>query len=190
MRTSSVVSASSALVIAGLLAACGDPLSLLPASIENRVDTLKLYSVGESPIYLPSAFVVVARQTARLDQLVSFDFVYGTDPAGGHYFLPFAAVAPTTQTVRLPGFLPTSTTFDAITVAEQVGYITNDTIPLTVGQVLYVRSAVDGSCSIGVPYYGKLEVIGFNETEHSVLFRTLINVNCGYRGLEIGLPKK
>jgi predicted small lipoprotein YifL len=190
MRPTTFVSAFSALVTAALLTACGDPLSLPPASLENRIDTLKLYSVGQSPIHLPSAFVMVARQTARLDQLVNFDFVYGTDAGGGHYFLPFAAVAPTPQTVRLPGFLATGTDFDAITVAEQVGYLTRDTIPLTVGQVLYVRSAVDPNCGIGTPYYGKLHVLGFNEAEHAVLFRFLINVNCGYRGLELGLPKK
>ena len=190
MRPTTLVSASSALLTAALLAACGDPLSLPPAAIENRVDTLKLYSVAQSPIHLPSAFVMGARTTARLDQLVNFDFVYGTDAEGGRYFLPYAAVAPTPQTVRLPGFLATETGFDAITVAEQVGYITHDTIPLAVGQVLYARSAVDPNCGIGTPYYAKVEVLGFNDTEHSVLFRLLVNVNCGYRGLELGLPKQ
>lgn len=190
MRPTTLVSAFSALVTAALLTACGDPLSLPPASLENRVDTLKLYSLARSPIHFPSAFVMAARQVARLDQLVNFDFVYDTDASGGRYFLPFAAVAPTPQTTRLPGFLDTPTTFDAITVAEQVGYITQDTVPLTVGQVLYVRSAVDPNCGIGTPYYGKLQVLGFNDTEHSVLFRFLINVNCGYRGLELGIPTK
>ena len=190
MRPTPVVFAPSALVAAALLVACGDPLSLPPAQIANRDDTLTLYSVAQSPIPFPSAFVMVARQTARLDQLVNFDFVYDTDAAGGHFFLPFAAVAPTPQTVRLPGFLQTQSTFDAITVAEQVGYITHDTIPLAVGEVLYARSAVDPNCGIGTPYYGKLQVLGFNEAEHSVVFRFLINVNCGYRGLELGLPKK
>lgn len=190
MRQTTVLSALSALATAALLTACGDALSLAPAQLENRIDTLKLYSVGQSPISAPSAFIMAGRQTARLDQLVNFDFVYGTDPSGGRYFLPFAAVAPTSQTVRLPGFLTTETTFDEITVAEQVGYITNDTIPITLGQVLYVRSGVDPNCFVGTPYYGKLQVLGFNEAEHSVLFRFLINVNCGYRGLELGLPKK
>jgi|KBSSwiStaDraftv2_1062776.scaffolds.fasta_scaffold21948_5 hypothetical protein len=190
MRQTTLASALSALVTAALLTACGDALSLAPASLENRVDTLKLYSVGQSAIHLPSAFIMAARQTARLDQLVNFDFVYGTDASGGRYFLPFATVTPTSQTVRLPGFLATASSFDAITVAEQVGYITNDTIPITLGQVLYVRSGVDPNCFVGTPYYGKLQVIGFNEAEHSVLFQFLINVNCGYRGLELGIPKK
>ena len=190
MRTSTFVSASSAFLIAGLLGACGDPLSLPPASIANREDTLKMYSVGQSPIHLPSAFVIIARQPARLDQLVNFDWVYQTDNTGGRWFVPFAAVAPTPQTLRLPGLLPTETAFESITVAEQVGYITHDSIPLTVGKVLYVRSAVDGSCGIGLPYYGKLRVLGFNDEERSVRFRILINLNCGYRGLELGLPTR
>lgn len=190
MRPTTSLSALSALVTAALLTACGDPLSLPPAQLENRTDTLLLYSVGQSPIHFPSAFVMLSRQTARLDQLVSFDFVYGTDDAGGRYFLPFAAVAPTAQTTRLPGFLATESGFDAIEVAEQVGYITHDTIPIRVGEVLYVRSTVDPNCGIGVPYYGKLQVLGFNDEQHSVQFRILINVNCGYRGLELGIPTK
>ena len=188
MRQTFVRSSPFVLLTAALLAACGDPLSLPPAAIANRVDTLKLYSVGESQIHQPSAFVMLFRQVTRLDQTVNFDFVYGTDPVNGRYFLPFAAVAPTTQTVRLPGFANTPLSFSAITVADQVGYATHDTIPLTVGQVLFVRSAVDPNCSIGVPYYAKLEVLGFNDAEHSVLFQLLVNVNCGYRGLAIGLP--
>jgi len=190
MRLTTFVPASSALITAALLVACGDPLSLPPAAFENRIDTLQLYSVAQSPIHLPSAFVMVARQTARLDQLVNFDFVYNTDADGGRYFIPYAGVAPTPQTVRLPGFLPTETGFDAITVAEQVGYATRDTIPLRVGQVVYARSAVVPNCGIGTPYYGKLQVLGFNDAEHYVVFRFLVNVNCGYRGLELGLPKK
>ena len=188
MRQTFVRSSPFVLLTAALLAACGDPLSLPPAAFENRVDTLKLYSVGESPIHQPSAFVMLFRQPTRLDQAVNFDFVYGTDPVNGRYLMPFAAVAPTTQTIRLPGFAATPLTFNQITIAEQVGYVTHDTIPITVGQVLFVRSAVDPNCGIGVPYYGKLEVLGFNDEEKSVLFQLLVNVNCGYRGLAIGLP--
>lgn len=190
MRPTTLFSAAGSLLALTLLAACGDPLSLPAATIENRVDTLKLYSTTQSPIFQPSAFVMLARTPARLDQLVLFDFIYDTRSTGEHFFLPYAAVAPTPQTSRLPGFLPTETPFNDITVAEQVGYITKDTIPLSVGKILYVRSAVDATCGIGLPYYGKLEVLGFNEEEHSVRFRFLINVNCGYRGLQLGIPTK
>lgn len=190
MRLTTLVSAASAFLTAALLAACGDPLSLAPASIENRVDTLRLYSVSQTAIQFPSAYIMAARTATRLDQVVTFDFLYDTDDDGGHFFVPYAAVAPTTQTVRLPGFLATTTAFNAITVGEQVGYVINERIPLTVGQVLYVRSAVHPNCGIGLPFYGKLEVLSFDDEARSVRFRLLVNVNCGYRGLELGIPKK
>jgi hypothetical protein len=35
-----------------------------------------------------------------------------------------------------------------------------------------------------------MEVLSFNPDERSVTFRILTNINCGYRGLEAGLPTK
>ncbi len=37
---------------------------------------------------------------------------------------------------------------------------------------------------------GKLEVLGFTPVARSVTFRILVNNNCGYRGLELGIPEK
>ncbi len=172
------------------LAGCGDDLSLLPAIYPNRVDTLKMYAVDGTPVYRPSAYVISIRSVIRLDQTSTFDFLYDVTPDGEHVFLPLGAVVNTGRTTGNPGFLDAFTPFDSIASAPQTGYISADTVRARVGDVFYVRSAVDANCVLGIPYYAKLQVLGFSDTDRYVYFRILANVNCGYRNLEVGLPKK
>jgi len=57
-----------------------------------------------------------------------------------------------------------------------------------VGDRFVVRSRI--VCNIGVPKYGKLEVTNFDPVGKTVTFRVLINENCGFKGLEPGLPDR
>ena len=191
MRSAGLLSAIVLPLATAVLGACGDPLSLNPASIANRVDTVTVWAANGTPVYLPSAYDITLRSRERLDQISGFDFLYAISPAGAHIFLPLAAVAPTGRTTGNPGFQVTETPFDSITVAQQLGYVTTDTVPATVGQVYYARAAVNTTvCALGIPFYAKMEVLSFDDTQRSVKFRILANVNCGYRALEAGLPKK
>jgi hypothetical protein len=47
-------------------------------------------------------------------------------------------------------------------------------------------------CSTGMTsvYYAKLHVVAIDTTARRIDFVILNNVNCGYRGLEPGLPKR
>jgi len=183
---------SALLLLLGALAwaGCGDPLSLLPAVFENRVDTLAMYAASGTAVTLPSGFLIAQRVPVRLDQVNNFDFLYDVTPSGEHVFLPIAALVSTGRTTGNPGFQLTSDDFDAITVALQQGYVSTDTVRIAAGQVYFARSAVDPSCGLGIPYYAKLQVLGFDDSARKVAFRILANINCGYRGLEVGLPKK
>jgi hypothetical protein len=49
-----------------------------------------------------------------------------------------------------------------------------------------VRSRVLCS-SLGVPYYGKLEILSFQDS--TVTFKVLTDLNCGFRDLNVGLPE-
>jgi hypothetical protein len=179
-----------ALPAAAALAGCGNPLSLLPANFANRVDTVVVWAATGTAINLPSGYEIAGRTPVRLDQVIFFDFLYDLNADGRRYFLPVGAVVKTGRTNGNPGFLLTPTSFDAITTAQQLGYQTADTIPATVGQVYYVRSTLDPNCALGIPYYAKMEVLGFDDTARSVRFRILSNINCGYRDLEVGIPSK
>lgn len=191
MRSAGLLSAIALLLATAILGACGDPLSLNPATVENRIDSVTVWAVTGTSVSLPSAYDITLRQRERLDQVTTFDFLYDVTPAGKHVFLPLAAVAPNGRTTGNPGFQLTETPFDSITVAQQLGYVTADTVPVTVHQVYYARSVVNTSvCTLGIPFYAKLEVLAVDDSARSVTFRILTNVNCGYRGLEAGLPKK
>jgi hypothetical protein len=39
-----------------------------------------------------------------------------------------------------------------------------------------------------VPAYGKLEILSFDADNRTISFRVLANLNCGYKGLEPGIP--
>ena len=190
MRPISLFSAFCALTAAAALSGCGNSLSLLPARIDNREDTVTVWAASNTPLNLPSGYNILARQRVRLDQVSTFDFIYDVAPGGRTVLLPLGAVVSTGTAGGLPGFLNTLTPFDQITIAEQLGYITKDTVAAALGKVYYVRATVDGSCSLGVPYYAKLEILAIDAPTRSMRFRIVTNVNCGYRGLELGLPKK
>jgi len=171
---------------------CGDPLSLLPPSFENRVDsTAVLYAASRTPVWQRSGWLIGQRSSVRLDQVSTFDFLYDVTPAGEHIFVPYAALVKTGRTSGNSGFREELTLpFDSIKVAQQTDYVSADTIRFRVGEVYYVRSSVDGTCSLGIPYYAKLQILAIDDSAMKVRFAILANINCGYRSLEPGLPTK
>ena len=100
-------------------------------------------------------------------------------------FLPRAALGIVSSSTAEPGVhaaraRPSTTS----TPRPSNGYVTDDAVPVALGERYIVRSRV--VCSIGVPLYAKIEIIGFED--NSLILKVLANVNCGYRGLEPGLP--
>jgi hypothetical protein len=79
-------------------------------------------------------------------------------------------------------------TFEGIREAPSDGYITDRVVPIAVGDRFVVRGRI--TCTIGVPKYAKLEVMEFEETARTVTFRILTDENCGFKGLEPGLPDR
>lgn len=177
------------MVSALLLSACGDPNFLNPPTSENVIISARLWAIQGTPINLPSAWSVPSRIRIRLDQSPNFDFAFDIDPSGRPVLLPrgaFGLLEPTGN----PGLLPTPKEWDEITVAVLNGYLTSDTIPITTGDRLYVRSASSGICFNSSPLYAKMQVMEIDLADRSVLFRILTDANCGYKGLELGLPTK
>ncbi len=185
-----------ALLVAGVVAACDNPYAILPASITNRVDTVEVFAVNGTPLDKPSGYVMASRLPLRLGidlAAYNFDFLYRIDATAGPQFVPYGALAPSTDntsTSGRAGFIETATPFDAIREGEQVGYSVDEPVALAVGKTFYVRSGLPNGCYLGIPYYGKMEVISFDPAARSVRFRILVDINCGYRGLEPGLPEK
>jgi hypothetical protein len=169
-------------------AACSDD-NLGNASFQNVVDTVTIFSLTGTPISSPSGFFMSTGGAGaiRTDQASgsAFEFVYNLQADGQKVLLPRAVLGITSTTAE-PGLQNRSETFDEIKVASSNGYITDQSVPIEVGQRLMIRSRV--ICS-SVPLYGKMEILSFGE-DRSVTFQVLANQNCGFKGLEPGFPDR
>jgi len=180
----------SLIAAAAILAACGSNTSLAPASSQNVVDTFTIGSLTSSPVSMPSAYSVADFNVVRTDVTSAFDFAYNVDSTGQHVFLTLAVMRLADSNGTGPGLQYTSRTFDQVTQAPSNGWITNDTIKVDSGSVLLLRSRI--ICGgLGVPLYGKLEVIAIDDTpgNQTLTFKALSNENCGYKSLAPGFPK-
>ena len=170
-------------------AACSDANSLSDPTQTNVVDTVTLGALEGTPISTPSGYNVTAG-AVRTDQSVEFEFAYDIRRlADGTYqrvFLPRAALGLSSPSSADPGLQSRSETFDGITRASSNGYVTDSAVPLEKGQRFVVRSRVICT-ALGVPLYGKLEILDFKDS--TVTFQTLVDGNCGYKDLLPGLPE-
>ena len=176
------------LLALAVLAACGDDDSLPDPTRENLVDTVTVGSLTDTPVTTPSGFSVSAG-AIRTDLDAGFDFAFdiqGTPETGTAVILPRAALGITSGGTAEPGVMRRDESFDDIEAAPSNGYVTEDPVPVAIGERYIVRSRV--VCDIGVPVYAKVEIIGFED--NSLVLKRLANVNCGYRELEPGLPDR
>ncbi len=167
--------------------ACSDANSLPDPTAQNFVDTLTLGALEGTPVTTPSGFGIQAGPV-RTDQSVDFEFAYDVrrldDGTYERVFLPRAALGISGSTAN-PGLQKREEPFDNITRAASDGYVSDSAVPVALGDRFIVRSRVVCT-SLGVPLYGKLEVLAFQDS--TITFRTLVNENCGYKDLLPGLP--
>jgi hypothetical protein len=175
-----------ALVLAA--AACSDSNGLPDASLTNAERTDTLWALVGTPVSTPSGYALEGSRRIRTDLSVDFDFAYNVQSDGSHVFLPRAALGIDPTAAVNPGFLATNQTFEAIKLAPSNGYVTGQAIPIAIGDRFVVRSRV--TCAIGVPKYAKVEVASLDDVARTVGFRVLTDDNCGFKGLEPGLPKR
>jgi hypothetical protein len=165
---------------------CSDNNGLPTATLENMVDTVTIGSLVGTPISTPSGFFIdqTGVGAVRTDQTVSFEFAYNIEPGGQRVFLPRAALGLSSTTAN-PGVQLRPETFDEITKARSNGYVTDSAVAVEVGQRFMVRSRVICT-SLGVPLYAKLEILQFADS--TVTVQVLADRNCGYKGLQPGIP--
>ncbi len=172
-------------IVAG---ACSNSNSLGPASDPNIIDTVTIYALHDTPVTLPSGFSIADRLAVRTDESAAFDFVFNIDAVGQPVFLPLAVLGMGSTSAN-PGFKATTKTFDEIIVADRDNYVTEDTVAFAAGDRFFARSRVVCT-SLSVPRYGKIEVLSIDPEARAVTFRYLVDVNCGYVGLQPGIPEE
>jgi hypothetical protein len=171
------------------LAACDDPNTLPDATILNVMDTVTLWSIEAGPLSQPTAYSLNARRGVRTWESGSgFEFLYSVDPSGRSSLLPLRAAGLGNPNAVLPGLKSSPDPFDQMIKAPQNNYVTEDTVPIVEGQRYYMRTGINSCASLGVPLYGKLELLDIDTVAETVTFRVVTNQNCGYRGLRLGIP--
>ncbi|MCZ6856535.1 MAG: hypothetical protein O7F70_00915 [Gemmatimonadetes bacterium] len=172
-------------------AGCDNTLALPLATVANVVDTVTLNALRGTPINVPSGFDVVLRRVARTDRLgEGFDIAFDIDEQSRALILTTGALGLSVQSAiqRFDG------AFDDLAVAPLEDYERDVEMSVEVGSVFIVRSRPDANqCAFflgQLPRYGKFEVLFLDLQTRQITLEHLVNVNCGYRGLEIGIPTR
>jgi hypothetical protein len=85
------------------------------------------------------------------------------------------------------GMLEANPVYEQITRAPDGGYRPDTSIALTVGKAIVLRLEGVG-CPYGDPFYAKLTVDSINVVERFAVVRSLVDRNCGYKSLSVGIP--
>ena len=179
--------AGPAVLAALALAACSDANSIPDATFTNVTDTMVVYAISGTEVFQPSGYAMTQRSPVRLDNTTSADFGYDRTADGRDVLLPGRMIGHAGLSVD-PGLQHTDLPWDDILIAETNNYKTLDTVDVAVGDVLFLRSRIPATCFLGVPTYGKMEILGFDAVNRTIQFRVLANLNCGYKALTPGLP--
>jgi len=170
-----------------LAAACSDSNGVGDATEVNVVDTVTIGSLEGTPISTPSGYRI-STGPVRTDQTVDFEFAYNIrqldDGSYQRVFLPRAALGLSSADQADPGLQRREESFDDLNSAPSDGYVVDSAVPIQLGERYIVRSRV--ICGIGVPLYGKLQILSFQDS--TVTFQVLANQNCGFKDLLPGLP--
>ena len=166
-----------------VLAACEDPFAPRLQPVPEEPSTAVLFDFETSELRSPSAFDVVSRREVRTDQTAGWDFLLGRD--GGQFeFRPRNVVLGGNSTAGLQAF---DGTFEELRMAPEEGYVTDEVVPIEVGDVFAARSRQEGGgFGIGCLRFLKLEVTALEPAEGSATIRYLGNPNCGRRTLVAG----
>ena len=177
-----------ALVVAAT--GCSDPNPLPKPTVSNAVDTLALYATSGTDVWKESGYSTAERRVVRLDQSTTVDFAYQVTPDGRHILLPGTLIGQAGTGGVSPGLQVVDSAFDSLTYARTNGYLSEDTVEVSVGTVMYLKGRISPTCYYGYPTYGKVEILLFNDETRAMQFRVLVNGNCGYKSLEPGLPTR
>jgi hypothetical protein len=179
-------------VAATVLAACSQDDPFRPIATTESVVSSFTVTALSAGVAAPSAIEFVNLRSVRpsLDGTggPNFQIAFDLTPDGQIRLVPVLALVNPLTGARSVGLARTTTTFDALARAPTGGFVNDSTLSTTVGETWVVR--VDPLlCSFGDPFYAKLVVDEVNAVTRRLTVRVLINRNCGYRDLTVGLPR-
>ena len=171
-----------------LLGACDNPTANL-AQLTNYESVFQVHALTGSPLIYPSALAIALRAPAHVDGTFSFDVAFDLNAAGQIVLVPVALVGQNPSGQRTVGIQVIPGGYDALTAAPKTGYNSDSVTVAKAGDAIAVQStqiACQGRIS---PYlYAKIVIDSLNLPSRTLYGRTIVDINCGFRALTIGLP--
>ena len=172
-------------------AGCDNTLALPLATVPNIIDTVTLHALQGTPINTASGFNVALRLTARTDrQSEGFDIAFDIDDEGRALIFTTGALGLSVKS----GIQMADRAFGDIVIAPLEGYELDSALVVGVDSVFIVRSRpASFGCAFflgQLPRYGKFHVLDVSLETRQISLENLVNVNCGYRSLESGIPTR
>lgn len=182
MRRLLLHGAASVAALSIAMVSCGDPLEPVLIPLPEQPEAVELTDFISGSLLEPSGFDLISRHVIRTDQETGWDFVFSFD--GDVPILSSRAIF-TDDTEYGPGLQIVMASFEDVTVAPENGYIILDPIPISVGDVVVVRSRQDLSFGrLTCRFYGKFNIDEIDVAEETVVLSHLINPNCENRNLD------
>ncbi len=183
------------IVTAVALAACGDSNNNLlnAASSENTARSFSVYALTGTSSALPAAYNFTTELLARPQLLsnggVNFDVAFDLTSDNKVKLLPVRSVVPLPPAgVSSVGMLKSTSAYRALERAPDRGYTVDSTLIVGIGETVVLQLPGSG-CIYGEPYYAKLVVDSIIAAERRIVVGSLVNRNCGFRALTVGIPK-
>jgi hypothetical protein len=178
-----------------LSAGCGNELTLPPATAPIAQQQIHLFALTETPVGTPSAYNMIGLGEVQTFRSNDFDFAFdiGIDSTFG------LGTKGDTIAVLIPrgglgftedaGLQFTLVGFDSIQVAPTTGYEKTRATRIRAGDVVLAASRPQ-TCNFGFvrPRYAKLQIGSIDIATRSAVILVVIDTNCGYRGLGVGIP--
>jgi hypothetical protein len=176
------------LVLAGLLGACTDPLTV-KATDENVTQPFSVHALSGSQLSYATALFFPLRTVARVDGSFAFDIAFDLNAQGDVILLPVTVVGQNPSGNRRVGIVKPGLAFDAVTEAPKSGYTVDSVTVVRRGEPAVVQ-AQETACSLSLTpyYYAKVVVDSIDLPSRTMFGRVMINSNCGFRSLSPGLP--
>ncbi len=173
------------LVLAPLLAACGDEDPFGFNDWELRPDTAFLYSLARPELNLASGFNLNTRRVVRVEAAGStgaWDFFVNTVDGQMVFVTPSAVGLDTNAAIaRIDG-----ETFESVRSApgDTTVYVRQEAVPIELGQLYVVRTnEQNGAFGQRCTYYGKVEAIEIDIQGGTLRFQYDSNPICNSRDL-------
>lgn len=174
------------LVALGVVAiACGDPTKP-KATFANALSAYTLSPLTGAPATASTALSFLGGAT-RADARFAFDVAFDLDGNGRVLVYPVRTIAGgLAGSLKRVGLQRVGASFESLREAPERGYDTLAVQTLTPGVVLAVELLDFGNCISsfgGQTLYAKLTIDSVDTATRRLFARTVVDPNCGYRGL-------